>query len=204
MNANSSGLDFEVDEIAKRLDRLDSRGKATIFGVCGQALVPLLVEVEEKTEGKYALADIFPALELIEAFATGPAEAADHSELRARLMNAMPHGDTLDAPWSTYVQDALICVDAALAAASLDTTLKSIWIEYALEPLLVSMQIRDVEMIRAYGMNCWSRKIVDDPTLSSAMSFLRRAIEKILTERIDGSGFALLAREAAILRRVDL
>jgi hypothetical protein len=56
----------------------------------------------------------------VEQFALGSAEAANHVELRSRLAATAPHGDDLDSPWSTYVQDVIICTDAGLAAASVD------------------------------------------------------------------------------------
>lgn len=205
MTAQTDDLNFEIREIAKLLDRSGLRGKAAVFGVCGRALAPLLSEAKQRTEMTHHIPDIVPMLELIEAFATGAMDAAEYGDLRAQLMAGLPHGDDLDAPWSTYVQDALICADAGLAAASLDADFKSIWIEYPLEPLLASMQIRDVEVIRLHGYNYWEKRALGDPVLVSALAFLRSLIEKsVAGTSISKRGLTELVREAAVLLPVAL
>jgi hypothetical protein len=63
-----------------------------------------------------------------------------------------------DYPWSTYAQDAIICTDGGLAAASVSDSPKWELIYYALEPLICSLESRDVEVIRTYGNGYWGRK----------------------------------------------
>ena len=85
MTEAAHSLYAEIDELAAAVDSLSPRGKAVIFGVCGRALAPLLRQVEKRSEGRFTVPDLDVALDLIQAFATGSAEAADYSELRAVL-----------------------------------------------------------------------------------------------------------------------
>jgi len=194
------GLYFEIRELANTLDRLTARGMAGIFGVCGRALAPLLKQVERRSEGRWAVPDLALALDSIEAFATGLAEAANHDDLRARLMVAISG----EHPWSTYAQDVLICADAGLAAASVDSRPKPISIQYALEPLMAFMQNRDAGTIRIYGDNHWSKEIIKDPAMAKALGFLRSLIEEVSEAALaDSRQFDRLVSEAAVLRPVN-
>jgi hypothetical protein len=201
MTELANGLDIKVKELAEALDGLNRHGMAAIFGICGRALAPLLDQVEQRSRETWTVPDLALALDLIEAFATGSAEAADHSELRARL-------DLVDSddehPWSTYVQDVLICVDAGLAAASADDRPKGILIHFALEPLMAVMQDRDADSIRIYGNRYWRREIIKDPAMAAALGFLHRSIAKVSqAASIDSREFGELVSEAAVLRPAD-
>jgi hypothetical protein len=201
MTEPAHGLYFEIQELAKAIDSLTSRGTATIFGVCGRALAPLLKQVEQRSRGRFTIPDLALALDLIEAFATGSAEAADHSELRARL-NLTVSDDS--HPWSTYVQDVLVCVNAGLAAASVGDRPRSGSIEFALEPLIAMMENRDVDVIRTYGDDYWSREIIKDPAMATALGFLRRSIAKVSqAASVDSHEFGELVSEATVLRPAD-
>ena len=173
---------FEIQELAKALDSLTARGTATIFGVCGRALAPLLKQVEQRSGGRFTIPDLALALNLIEAFATGSAEAADHSELRGATESLSYL--TISHPWSTYVQDVLVCVNAGLAAASVGDRPRSGSIEFALEPLTAMMENRDVDVIRTFGDDYWSREIIKDPAMAAALGFLREVDREGITGRI--------------------
>lgn len=203
MSNGTNGLYFEIQVLADALEALSLRAKAAIFGACGQALAPLVREVEQATQGRWSFPDIDHALNVVEKYATGVTGQADYSELRARLMASMPHGDDLDAPWSTYVQDALICIDAGLATVSIDGHLRSIWIQYALEPQMASMQMRDVDLIRARGDEYWARFIVDDPLMADLLMFLRESITVVSREELVGqTQYRRMVEKAAVLRPI--
>ncbi|MEV6964416.1 hypothetical protein AB0M47_04810 [Hamadaea sp. NPDC051192] len=141
---------------------------------------------------------------MIDSFATGVSGKSDHGDLRARLSAAIPHGDDLGAPWSTYAQDAIICADAGLVAASIEATLKPIWIQYALEPQMASMQIRDMDLIRSRGDDYWASAVMNDPTMMAAVAFLRESIAEL--EHGDSVGQAAYQRmiaDASVLRPAD-
>jgi hypothetical protein len=204
MIRDASGLYFEIRALAESVEGLAPRAKAAIFGACGRALAPLVTAVEERSRGRWSFPNLDPALSIVEEFATGIVDQADRSALRGRLMASMPHGDDLAPPSSTYVQDVLICADAGLAAASTDAQPKSIWIQYALEPQTASMQIRDAEIIRTHGDDYWSRLVVDDAVMASALALLREFTTALSHNGpVDEIQYRTMVESAAILRPVD-
>jgi hypothetical protein len=169
-------LDHVVSQLAAMLGDLPERGQAAIFAACGQALRPLLVDFEKRY--LITCAEFDPALAVGRSFAMG-ADKADHSELLARLVDCVPHGHDYDTPWSTYAQDAIICADASLLAASLDCAVDPEWISYALEPLESALSNRDVDLISdpsTGGESLWRQRIPQDPAMRAALTFLRESI----------------------------
>lgn len=194
-------LDVEIRALADSLEGLTLRGKAVIFGVCACALAPLVELFEQRSQGVFNFSDLDLALNLIEEFAIGSAEATDNGEIRERLMSTVPHGDELTMPWGAYVESVIICADAGLGAASIESHPKSIWIQYALEPLMVSMQARDFATIRAHGDVYWLATIVNDPYMVIALTFLRGVIARLSREgSVNRLGYRRLVGEAAVLR----
>ncbi|MGE5133610.1 MAG: hypothetical protein ACM32E_11965 [Gemmatimonadota bacterium] len=197
MNDSATGLRFEIRQLAIAIDNLPPRSKAAIFGVCARALAPLLNRVEERSEHRWTVPELPLAIDLVEAFATGSAETSDHHQMRNLLMVRVPD----EHPWRTYAQDALICADAGLAAASVSDRPDSRVIHSALDPLIVWMEDRDSDVIRTYGDNHWDREIVNDPEMARALVFLRRLIAKMLKgPPLDSLEFNRLVGEAAVLR----
>lgn len=199
MNDLEDGLYGEIRELAALLEGSTARGTAAVFGVCGRALAPLLRQAGQRDGGSWAVPDFDVALDLIEAFATGVAEAADHGELRERLPDIGPG----EHPWSTYAQDALICADAGLAAASPGGRPKPVLIEYALEPLMAVAEDRDANVIRVRGHEYWSREVLKDPVMAQAVQFLRGLIGSLSqAASVDSREYARLVGEAEVLRPV--
>jgi hypothetical protein len=193
-------IDSQVRALARSLGEVLPRGQAAIFGACARALAPLVGLVEQRSKGAWSFPDLEPAMTAVEQFALGSAEAANHVELRSRLAATAPHGDDLDSPWSTYVQDVIICTDAGLAAASVDLRPDPIWIQFALEPLMSSLQNRDVEVLRARGEDHWAASVLGDPVMASALAFLQRSITRLLRDpNVDQPGFLSLVEEARVL-----
>jgi hypothetical protein len=197
MSDFAPGLRSESQILAQGIDSLGERGTAAVFGVCGRALTVLVRQVEQRSGGRWEFVDLAPALDQVEAFATGSAEAQDHSHLRERLMAVeAPDGH----PWSTFVQDAVICADAGLAAASIGDRPRSTWIQYALEPLRAVLENRDRDFIRTHGIGYWEHEVLSDPTMTVALDFLREMIAEISRiDSVDHGRFDQLVRGAAIL-----
>jgi hypothetical protein len=191
------GLYAEIDALVEAVDSLSPRGMCLVFGVCERALSPLLRQVEQRSQGNWAVFDLALAQDVIEAFATGRAESGDHQGLRNQLMVKVPG----DHPWSTYGQDVLICARGALAAASTDEPPKPVLIQYALEPLTAFMEDRDADMIRQRGDAYWSEEIVKDPAMAVAIDFLRKLVERASQETmVDSVEFIDLAEAGSVLR----
>lgn len=183
--------------MADLVEGLSLRGKCIVFGICERALAPLLGQIEERSQGNWAVPDLALAQDVIEAFATGRAEPEDHQGLKDLLMVKVPG----DHPWSTYGQDVLICARAALASASTADPPKPILIQYALEPLMVYMEDRDAEIIRQRGNRYWSEEIVDDPAVAVAIRFLRELIAKASQNTLISSiEFIDLVEAGSVLR----
>jgi hypothetical protein len=123
-------------ELARAVEEMTDIGRAAVFGICGSALMPLLADVERRTAGRWTFAGVGRALDIPRRYATGLTEKGDHSAVRGQLLDAAPHGHDLDSPWSTYAQNAVICVDAAVVASSVNASeFRPTWIQYVLEPL---------------------------------------------------------------------
>lgn len=201
MTDSAGGLYSEITKLGTAIYKLSPRSTAAIFGVCATALTPLLNRVEERSEQGWTVPDLPLAIALIKAFAIGSIEASDHRGVRERLMVTVPDRH----PWRTYAQDALICADAGLAAASVNDQPDPRLIHSALEPLIVWAEGRDYEVIRTYGDDYWDREIVNDPLMVIALGFLRRMIAK-MSQRpsVDSLEFDRWVTDAAVLRPVVL
>jgi hypothetical protein len=197
MSEFTPGLRSEIRALAQGIDPLGARSTAAVFGVCGMALTPLVRQVEQRSRGNWDFPDLTTALDQVEAFAADLADAADHTRLRERLTAVAPYGEH---PWGTFVQDALICADAGLAAASVGDRPKSIWVQYALEPLTAVAENRDRDIIRTNGRRYWEHEVLSDPTITTALDFLRGLIAEMSEiDSVDLQRFRQLVAQAAVL-----
>ena len=167
-------LDAVVYALADAISSVSSLGRSAVFGACGEAMLPLLEEVERLTLRRWTFPEARPALDVVFDFVTGNIESAERADLRGSLMRSGPHGNELDSPWSTYAQDAITCIDAALVAASGDVEeFQPKWIQFALEPLVVSLAARgydvDFEPVPPGGNSLQME-------LDAAVDFLRSAL----------------------------
>jgi hypothetical protein len=177
------------------LSAVTFRGKAALFGACGSALRPLLDEVERYTAGRWTFPDVTTALGVARDFATGVADEDEYDDLRRLLIEAAPHGHDLDAPWSTYAQAVLICVDAAVVASSRSAAseFKPSWIQYALEPL-VSAEF-------AGAMNGSGREGHSRSPLTIAVDYLQGAVARLVgSGPLSSDEYAQLAEDALVIR----
>lgn len=200
MNIDSEDVYTATRILANAVEALMPRPKAAIFGICARGLSKYVNELELDHGNRWSFPDLQPALDVVQAYATGQAEAADHGALRGRVIASIPHGHDLDPPRSTYVQDALICVDAGLAAASVNAHPKSIWIEYAIEPQLALRQGRDAELIRSRGEEYWARWVTSDPAMATVLRFLRESITEVEGKNtVEVEDYRRLVEGAAVL-----
>lgn len=197
MTELSSGLDGEVQRLAQAVDGLTKRNAAAVFSICGRALMPLVQEAERRSNRGDVLPVLDRALAVSEGFAMEATAAGDHHQARERLMAiTVPGGH----PWGTFVQDALICADAGLAASSASDHPDPAWISYAIEPVLAVLEIRDAAIIRACGITQWERQITDDPVMAAALKFLRKLTAEVPSAiPMDLPKLHGLAEEGAVL-----
>ncbi|MFG1938763.1 hypothetical protein [Micromonospora tulbaghiae] len=137
-------IDSTVRELAVAVESLSARAKAALFGACGEALQPILAEVSRRTLGRWVFEDAQVALDRIRGFVDGSQAPGDYAALRQRLLESGPNGHELDSPWSTYAQDVLTCIDAAVVAASVryESDFKSVWVQSVINPMVVSLDVR--------------------------------------------------------------
>ncbi|MER7169637.1 hypothetical protein ABT336_26735 [Micromonospora sp. NPDC000207] len=163
----------EISEpLQDQLSGLPIEGKAAFFGVCGGALLPLLREVERRFDRIWMFPEAEGALSIARSFAVGVAPARTNHELRERVLESVPNGHDMDSPWSTYAMDALVCIDAALVAASVDLQhlFKSSWLYYSLEPLVVTLS--------PIGYDIPPSLMTEGARLSLAVGFMSGLISK--------------------------
>ncbi|WJK43715.1 hypothetical protein O7608_15665 [Solwaraspora sp. WMMA2056] len=197
---NEGGLRAEIKCLADEVSTLPSRGKATVFAVCGRGLAPLLDLVETRTYGQWVFPEAQAAIAKVEEYVLGLSAGQDHAALRGRLMESVPHGHDLDSPWSTYAQAALTCIDAGLAASSVVDSCKGIWIQYSLDPLVSSLQYRDEDILISRGEVVWEREILADNSIKSVFRFLRKVVLSVQREvPLPEVRYSELTEEAVVL-----
>lgn len=178
-----------------QLSHLSFQGKAALFGVCGYALLPSLREVEERFMRRWTFPDSEMALLISRRYAVGAVPAQENRELRDRILESVPSGHELDSPWSTYVLDASICIDAALVAASADlqALFKPSWLYYAIEPLAVALSPCSYELPQAL--------VSKGGKISIAVEFLGNAISELSQlGKVPDEIYERLLCEAAVIR----
>jgi hypothetical protein len=130
-------------------------------------------------------------------FALGDPYVED-SGLQERLQGSALHGDSLPALNSTYVQDVVICADAALSAALPDQQVEGIWIEYALDPLVSSLAERDLGVVDIGSSDAeleWRDDMFSDPLMMAAIRFVEDSIQSL-----EVNGVALALVDELVLR----
>jgi uncharacterized protein YjaG (DUF416 family) len=109
--------------------------------------------------------------------------------LLEKLGEITPHGDDFPSPDSTYAQDAVICVDAAVRGLTGDVSLDGAWIEYALEASRTKVTSRMTGYTALEGdlARDWEETIFDDPEVAALLADYQRLIEKLKlpTSRVD-------------------
>lgn len=192
-------LDSVVDSLAEDILSVSDRGRSAIFGASGEAMLVLLGEVERRTSQQWTFPKARLALDVIFRFVTGLSGPDEYPDLRRDLLRSGPHGHDLDSPWSTYAQDVITCIDAALVASSVsgEEEFQPNWIQFALEPLVVSLAARgyDVEFepVPPGGSPLQAE-------LDVAVEFLRSALQSVSSAgHIGESEYRSMIRNAKVL-----
>lgn len=161
--------------LAGAVEESPPRAQAALFAAFGTVFHPAL---DALAMALYAqdLSDAQIALGIAKRFAVGAETSGKHHMLCQRLVDLAPNGHDVDAPLSTYVQDALICTRAALSAAAEDVQFSPIAIQYALEPMLSWMYQRDLDLIPDDADDEWHETVIADPLMESAIGFLGDSI----------------------------
>lgn len=186
-----------VENLEADVSTLSRFQQAAFFAVCGDRLMPMYTDFSRKSgwgDHAYLLHVID---EVWRHLRNG--ESMDTSTLK-RIEEITPHGDDFDAPESTFAQDAAICIDAAVRAATPSERVDPAWVEFALEPAKIAACIEQTGNIDAGsdpdGM-AWENKVVDHPYVRTEAEFMTKTIE-FLRDRNSLSSIEILSlREAA-------
>jgi hypothetical protein len=170
-------LDSELGELARRIGRMSTRGKAALFWACSDALIDgcLAWLRHTHTNGEKLLRAAHVAAY---AFAVGGETPIDAARLLTELEAATPSGEASDDVLSTLAQDCWICADVAVRVLVHQDYDPGPVIEYALEPLLgavteelfgvtqlasgtdenekIKVVLRDQRVIRAFEFLTWA------------------------------------------------
>jgi hypothetical protein len=135
--------DFDdlLAELAAEIDGLSAPAGAALFVGCCQAL---RVHYDRWADHRgTSAADVLDeALAAARTFATGGQLDAGAPALLARVEEATPEGDSPDAYSSTFAQDCWICGDVALRAAIGQDGPPGYAVEYALDPIVITVTER--------------------------------------------------------------
>ena len=173
--------DQALATLGSGVERLSQQRQAALFTVCGRALQPLY--------RSFYLRSGWGDPDVLErALATAWQYALDGRfrqapGLVAALAKIAPHADDFDAPASSFAQDAVICADAALQAAT-GGEVDPAWIEYALEPLVTSIALRELGVIdvgSSAADEAWRDALPDNPEIARAIASLSDAIDALAT-----------------------
>lgn len=193
-----------VLHLADEIGRLGPRAQTAFFAACGEALLPLFHSFHEET-GWGDPEVLSQALDTAWRFVC-EGRLETRPELIEALASAVPHGDDFDSPQSTFAQDAVICVDAAVKPA-VGMQVDGSWVEYVLEPMATSLTLRDLGLTDVGSDSAGDAVrdgLVDDPAMAQALAFCRTALATLHQGQFDDcmSVIATLRTDAAVLRPV--
>lgn len=177
-------LDAALAKLVDDVSGLSRRQTAAVFSLCGEALFPLYEEFVRET-GWGDPAGVLAANTVAFDFAVGGEVLNTEAlALLETLASASPDGEEFDAPGSTYAQDVVICVDAALRTTIASETIRPEWIEFALEPItqfVCEDQTGFLDLGGDAEAEVWNRQALDDDRLRRAFEAVKALIARIRT-----------------------
>jgi uncharacterized protein YjaG (DUF416 family) len=189
-------LDKCLDEMQHGLEKLQRRSLAAFFAGCAERLLPLY----ERFSRKEAWGEPQVLREVLNEV-WGYLEGGPAPDTRRRLEQvaaATPHGGEFDSPGSTFAQDAVICIDAALRACSEFERVDVRWIEYPIEASRIAACLRETGFVSLEGKErvAWEDRALEEPPLRSEIELYRGVIRSLQKDQpIDPSRAAALREE---------
>lgn len=176
-------LDSWVSKTARALDALPRQSFALFFAYLAERLMPLYVAFEKKH--RWGDSSVLQRqLETIWSVLAGMPEVISQEEL-CRLTVITPSGEDFDSPDSTYAQDAIVCLDAALRALIPGETLNGNWVEYALEAIRtkVSVEKFGYSSVEGAAGDEWEAKLAVAPEVATFLRDCDDLISRIQTTK---------------------
>ncbi len=174
-------LDSWIADFARKLDKLPRRSFGLFFAYLAERLMTLYLAFERKHRWGDA-AELRRVLDLVWSELEQPTSAASSSMLR-RLEALTPSGEEFDSPDSTYAQDVVVCVDAAVRSLVPSETLAGDWVEYAVEPVKTRASIRSTGFASVEGADAvgWEMQLMRDPAVAEFLADCEALLSRLQT-----------------------
>ena len=179
-----SSLLEAIFQLQSRVAGLSRRQQAAFFVSCAEGLLPLYSSAISNAAAHIPM--LRGVVGVAWAFVEGGAALSQSRELLADLEKAMPN-ERVEAPQSTFAQDAVICLDSAIRAASTNERVNPAWIEYALEPITMMVceeKTGFYDLGRSASANQWDREALKNPRLLRAIICCSQMLDYISEREI--------------------
>lgn len=172
-------FDTWVEQMALRLEALSRPAFAIFFAYLAERLLPLYV-VFQKKHGWGEFDTLSGVLQTVWQDLTGFPNVDVHGGIQ-RLEVLTPSGEEFDSPDSTYAQDAVICVDAAVRALIPGEPLNGGWIEYAIEPVKTKVSVQKSGYVSMAGeaAGACEAQLVADPEIATFLNDCENLIARL-------------------------
>lgn len=198
-----SRLDEEIELIERALAALRRAQFAAFFAACGERLLPLYSSFSS-AEAWGDPKQLRDGLDVVWSHLSGGA-LPDVPRLLENLEAVTPHSDDFETPASSYAQNAVICVDAALRAIWPKEQVDPSWVQYPVETVKVAICVAEngvVDLGSSPEAIEWSNRVAEHPRMREELQFLRKLIGVLRT--LDFSSHSISELQAlAMMRTFD-
>lgn len=176
---SESSLSEAIHRLQSQVAGLSRRQQAAFFAGCAEGLLPLYCSNAPTAEEHIQM--LRGVVGVAWSFVEGGTALLQSTEILANLEKTMPN-ERVEAPQSTFAQDAVICLDAAIRAASTNEKVDPAWIQYALEPITM-MVCQEETGFYDLGSSAsaaeWDKKALDNPRLLKAITCCTQMLDYI-------------------------
>jgi hypothetical protein len=171
--------DARLERLEVGIGGLSSRAQAALFHTCAVALSPLY-EAWAQAGGMEHVPLLKQVIAHGRAYALGGALNESATRLLREMERAAPPGEAIGSVDSTLAQDAWICADASLRVVVQPASHPGDWLEYALNPLIVSVteDLYGVAQLGS-GEDDRDRAVLGDPRVTAAIERLDWAVSEL-------------------------
>lgn len=175
-------LDNWMEAFATELTKLPRKSFALFFAYLAERLIPLYFSFEQKHKWGDAI-ELRQQLDFVWSALEGTLPSIPTNSLE-RLEAITPSGERFDAPDSTYAQDSVICVDAAVRALIPDETVDGNWIEYGVEPIKTKTSIEECgfSSIEGAPREEWETRLMKDPDVADFLADCEKLLKRLAAD----------------------
>jgi hypothetical protein len=178
-----SNLSEAILRLQSEVAALSRRQQAAFFVSCAEGLFPLYASANTPDGNKELLRRV---ANIAWSFVQGGVPLSDSKALLAALEMAIPD-ERVEAPQSTFAQDVVICLDAAIRAATTNEAVNPAWVEYALEPITMAVCQEETgfyDLGNSDSADRWEQNALNNPRLSKAMNCCTKMLDYIKRRQV--------------------